>query len=50
LLVIGSIIDALAGEIIIDDYNISLAALNAVEQAPQLDPMMKALIRNDCLD
>ncbi len=43
LLVTESIVDALAGEIILDDYNISLAALNGVGQVSQLDQMMKAL-------
>lgn len=43
LLVAESIIDALAGEIILDDYDISLAALNGVAQVAQLEQMIKAL-------
>lgn len=43
LLVAESIIDALAGEIILDDDNISLAALNGVAQVAQLDRVIKAL-------
>ncbi|KPK36031.1 MAG: hypothetical protein AMK70_03820 [Nitrospira bacterium SG8_35_1] len=43
LLVAESIIDALAGEIILDDNNISLAALNGVAQVAQLDQVIKAL-------
>jgi hypothetical protein len=43
LLVAESIIDALAGEIILDDDNISLAALNGVAQVVQLDRVIKTL-------
>ena len=43
LLIAESIIDALAGEVILDDYDISLAALNGVAQVTQLDQVIKAL-------
>lgn len=43
ILIAESILDALAGEVILNDYNISLAALNGVGQVSQLDPLIQSM-------
>jgi hypothetical protein len=43
ILIAESILDALAGEVVLDDYRISLAALNGVGQVYQLDPLIQGL-------
>ncbi len=43
ILVAESILDALAGEVILNDYNISLAALNGVGQVSQLNPLIQSM-------
>ncbi len=41
MLVAESILDALAGEVILNDYSISLVALNGVGQVSQLEPLVQ---------
>jgi hypothetical protein len=43
MLVAESILDALAGEVILNDYSISLAALNGVGQVSQLEPLIQSM-------
>jgi hypothetical protein len=43
ILIAESILDALAGEVILDDYSISLAALNGVGQVAQLEPLIQSM-------
>ncbi|MBI5666272.1 MAG: toprim domain-containing protein [Nitrospirae bacterium] len=43
MLVAESILDALAGEVILNDYGISLVALNGVGQVSQLDPLVQTV-------
>jgi len=43
ILVAESILDVLAGEVILNDYSISLAALNGVGQVSQLDPLIESI-------